>query len=90
MAKRPILSVDEYVPPEPAPPFGSAPAKVSIPDEDETAVATLYCRCSWSTAQRLKELAFNKSKNRRKRISVNDLIQQAVLEFLERQEKSGG
>jgi hypothetical protein len=44
--------------------------------------ATLYCRCPLSLAVRLRTLAFERSRGKRKRVTQNDLLIEAVERFL--------
>ena len=43
---------------------------------------TLYCRCPLSMAERLRTLAFERSRGKRKRVTQNDLLIEAVQCFL--------
>jgi hypothetical protein len=73
MAKREPLDVEEYAKREPSP--------VADP-VDEEPQATLYCRCPLSLAVRLRTLAFERSKGKRRRVTQNDLLIEAVERFL--------
>lgn len=44
--------------------------------------ATLYCRCPLSLAVRLRTLAFERSRGKRKRVTQNDLLIEAIGRFL--------
>lgn len=73
MAKREPLNVEEYAR------RGDSPA----PDPaSEEPMATLYCRCPLSIAERLRTLAFERSKGKRRRVTQNDLLIEAVERFL--------
>ena len=73
MAKREPLNVDEYARREDPP--------VADPVSEEPQ-ATLYCRCPLSLAVRLRTLAFERSKGKRRRITQNDLLIEAIERFL--------
>jgi hypothetical protein len=76
MAKREPLNVEEYARREEgASPMASDPAS-------EEPQATLYCRCPLSLAVRLRTLAFERSRGKRKRVTQNDLLIEAVERFL--------
>jgi hypothetical protein len=77
MAKREPLNVEEYARRE----EGAAPPVVADPDSEEPQ-ATLYCRCPLSLAVRLRTLAFERSRGKRKRVTQNDLLIEAVEQFL--------
>jgi hypothetical protein len=72
MRKREVLSVEEYA---------KKPAPVPGPAGEEPQ-ATLYCRCPLSMADRLRALAFDRSRGKRKRVTQNDLLIEAVERFL--------
>ena len=73
MAKRTVLNVDDYAKREDPPVTESA---------GEEAQATLYCRCPLSLAVRLRTLAFERSKGKRRRVTQNDLLIEAVERLL--------
>jgi hypothetical protein len=73
MAKRTVLNVDDYAKREDTPVADSA---------GEEPQATLYCRCPLSLAVRLRTLAFERSKGKRRRVTQNDLLIEAVERFL--------
>ena len=73
MAKREPLNVEDYAKRE--------PVLVTEPTDDEPQ-ATLYCRCPLSLAVRLRTLAFERSKGKRRRVTQNDLLIEAVERFL--------
>lgn len=73
MRKREPLNVDEYAKRETAP--GAKPA-------EEEPQATLYCRCPLSLAARLRTLAFERSRGKRRRVTQNDLLIEAVERYL--------
>ena len=72
MRKREVLSVEEYA---------RKDAPVTEPAGEEPQ-ATLYCRCPLSMAERLRALAFERSRGKRKRITQNDLLIEAVERLL--------
>jgi hypothetical protein len=73
MAKRTVLNVDDYAKRE------DPPVAESVGEEPQ---ATLYCRCPLSLASRLRTLAFERSKGKRRRVTQNDLLIEAVERFL--------
>jgi hypothetical protein len=73
MAKREPLNVEEYAKRD--------ASRVSDPATEEP-LATLYCRCPLSMAERLRTLAFERSKGKRRRVTQNDLLIEAVERFL--------
>lgn len=73
MAKRESLNIEEYAKREASPVAETA---------DEEPQATLYCRCPLSLAVRLRTLAFERSKGKRRRITQNDLLIEAIERFL--------
>jgi hypothetical protein len=73
MAKRTVLNVDDYAKRE------DPPTSESVGEEPQ---ATLYCRCPLSLAVRLRTLAFERSKGKRRRVTQNDLLIEAVERFL--------
>jgi hypothetical protein len=73
MAKREPLNVAEY----------ARRDTTSLPEADgEEAQATLYCRCPLSLAERLRALTFERSRGKRRRVTQNDLLIEAVERFL--------
>ena len=74
MAKRTVLNVDDYAK------RGHPPVAESVGEEPQ---ATLYCRCPLSLAVRLRTLAFERSKGKRRRVTQNDLLIEAVERFLD-------
>ena len=73
MAKREPLNVEEYAKRDAA----------TLPEADrEEPQATLYCRCPLSIAERLRTLAFERSRGKRRRVTQNDLLIEAVERFL--------
>lgn len=74
MAKRTVLNVDDYAKRE------DPPVSESVGEEPQ---ATLYCRCPLSLAVRLRTLAFERSKGKRRRITQNDLLIEAIERFLQ-------
>lgn len=74
MAKREPLNVEEYA-------KRDAVSPVADPTQEEPQ-ATLYCRCPLSLAVRLRTLAFERSKGKRRRITQNDLLIEAIERFL--------
>lgn len=72
MRKREVLSVEEYA---------KKDAPVSEPAGEEPQ-ATLYCRCPLSMAERLRSLAHERSKGKRRRVTQNELLIEAVERFL--------
>jgi hypothetical protein len=73
MAKRTVLNVDEYA---------KRNESTTREASDEEPQATLYCRCPLSMAVRLRTLAFERSKGKRRRVTQNDLLIEAVERFL--------
>jgi hypothetical protein len=73
MAKREPLNVEEYAKRD--------AVSVADPTQEEPQ-ATLYCRCPLSLAVRLRTLAFERSKGKRRRITQNDLLIEAIERFL--------
>ena len=73
MAKRTVLNVDDYAKRD------DPLAAESVGEEPQ---ATLYCRCPLSLAVRLRTLAFERSKGKRRRVTQNDLLIEAVERFL--------
>jgi hypothetical protein len=73
MAKRTVLNVDDYAKRE------DPPVAESVGEEPQ---ATLYCRCPLSLAVRLRTLAFERSKGKRRRVTQNDLLMEAIERFL--------
>lgn len=73
MAKRTVLNVDDYAKRE------DPPVTESVGEEPQ---ATLYCRCPLSLAVRLRTLAFERSNGKRRRVTQNDLLIEAVERFL--------
>lgn len=73
MAKREPLNIEEYAKRDPCP--------VGEPTGEEPQ-ATLYCRCPLSLAVRLRTLAFERSRGKRKRATQNDLLIEAVERLL--------
>ena len=73
MGKREPINVHEYAKRDASP--GAEPS----PEEPQ---ATLYCRCPLSIAERLRTLAFERSRGKRKRVTQNDLLIEAVEKFL--------
>ena len=71
MSKLKALNVDDYVPES---------ATDLPPDEPQ---ATLYLRCPLSVAQRMRTMAFERSRGRMKRTTQNDLLMEAVKRYLE-------
>jgi hypothetical protein len=55
------------------------PVAESVGEEPQ---ATLYCRCPLSLAVRLRTLAFERSKGKRRRVTQNDLLIEAIERFL--------
>lgn len=74
MAKREPLNIDEYAKRD-----NQSPVTSHNVDEP---LATLYCRCPLSIAERLRQLAFERSKGKRRRVTQNDLLIEAVERFL--------
>jgi hypothetical protein len=74
MAKREPLNIDEYAEKDTI-----SPVADSAGEEPQ---ATLYCRCPLSLAVRLRTLAFERSKGKRRRVTQNDLLIEAVERFL--------
>jgi hypothetical protein len=72
MPKREPLNVDEYAKRDTA---GTESA-------GEEPQATLYCRCPLSIAERLRALAFERSRGKRRRVTQNDLLIEAVERLL--------
>lgn len=72
--KREVLNVEDYARKDTASP---APEAAS-----EEPLATLYCRCPLSVAERLRGLAFERSKGKRRRVTQNDLLIEALERFL--------
>jgi hypothetical protein len=73
MAKRTVLNVDDYAKKDESP---------AIDPTGEEPQATLYCRSPLSLAVRLRTLAFERSRGKRKRVTQNDLLIEAVERFL--------
>lgn len=73
MAKRTVLNVDDYAKRE-DPPVAES--------ESEEPQATLYCRCPLSLAIRFRALAFERSKGKRRRVTQNELLIEAIDRFL--------
>jgi hypothetical protein len=73
MAKRTVLNVDDYAKRD------DPPVAESMGEEPQ---ATLYCRCPLSLAVRLRTLAFERSKGKRRRVTQNDLLIEAIERFL--------
>jgi hypothetical protein len=73
MAKREPLNVEEYAKRDMSPVAQSG---------GEEPLATLYCRCPLSMAVRLRTLAFERSRGKRRRVTQNDLLIEAVERFL--------
>lgn len=71
--KREVLNVEEYA--------RRADSPLAEPIGEEP-LATLYCRCPLSVAERLRALAFERSKGKRRRVAQNDLLIEAVERFL--------
>lgn len=75
MSKRPVLDLTVSQPqPRPTP---------AEPPQDEP-IATIYCRCPQSVAEALRDIAYERSRGRRRRVSVNELVVQALREFIAR------
>ena len=74
MPKREPLNIEEYAKRDPS------PVAESVGEEPQ---ATLYCRCPLSLATRLRTLAFERSKGKRRRVTQNDLLIEAVERFLD-------
>jgi hypothetical protein len=74
MAKRTVLNVDDYAKRE------DPPVAESTGEEPQ---ATLYCRCPLSLAVRLRTLAFERSRGKRRRVTQNDLLIDAIERFLD-------
>ena len=72
MPKREPLNVDEYA--------REATPPLRMPASEEPQ-ATLYCRCPLYVAERLRALAFERSKGKRRRVTQNDLLIEAVERF---------
>lgn len=73
MHKREPLNVEDY----------AKRGDCRIPEgTGEEPLATLYCRCPLSVAERLRALAFERSKGKRRRVTQNDLLIEAVERFL--------
>ena len=78
MPKREPLNVEEYAV------KAVAPAAVTVAERaGEEPQATLYCRCPLSMADRLRRMAFEHSIGRRKRVTQNDLLLEAVQRYLD-------
>jgi hypothetical protein len=75
MPKREPLNVDEYARRGEGSPVVADPA-------GEEPQATLYCRCPLSLAVRLRTLAFERSRGKRRRVTQNDLLIEAIDRFL--------
>ena len=73
MPKREPLNVDEYAR------EGDSPTPDATSEEPQ---ATLYCRCPLYVAERLRALAFERSKGKRRRVTQNDLLIEAIERFL--------
>lgn len=74
MPKREPFNIEEYAKRD-----DPSPLSESVEDGPQ---ATLYCRCPLSLATRLRTLAFERSKGKRKRVTQNDLLIEAVERFL--------
>ena len=74
MAKREPLNIDDYAKRDTVSPV--------VDTAGEEPLATLYCRCPLSLAVRLRTLAFERSKGKRKRVTQNDLLIAAIERFL--------
>jgi hypothetical protein len=72
MRKREVLSVEEYA-------RKDSPVLEPAGEEPQ---ATLYCRCPLSLAERLRSLAHERSKGKRRRATQNELLIEAVERFL--------
>lgn len=73
--KRTPLNVEDYA-------RKDSPTVSSGAVSDEAPLATLYCRCPLSVAERLRTLAFERSRGKRRRVTQNDLLIEAVERFL--------
>lgn len=79
MARQP-LNVDDYAPTEEQQPATRKPAEATPAEEPQ---ATLYLRCNLSLAERIRQMAHDRSKGRRKRTTQNDLLLEAVHRYLQ-------
>jgi hypothetical protein len=75
MPKREPLNIDEY-----AKKNETSAVADHVGEEPQ---ATLYCRCPLSLAVRLRTLAFERSRGKRRRVTQNDLLIEAVERFLD-------
>jgi hypothetical protein len=73
--KRTPLNVEDYA-------RRDSPTVSSGAISGEEPLATLYCRCPLSVAERLRALAFERSRGKRRRVTQNDLLIEAVERFL--------
>jgi hypothetical protein len=75
MRKREPLNVEDYARTD-----SQTISSGSITTEEP--LAALFCRCPLSMAERLRALAFERSKGKRRRVTQNDLLIEAVERFL--------
>ena len=81
--KRPVLDIEEFSKRIPATPV--TPAALDPIGGDDEPQATLYCRAPLSVVTRVKDLVHARNRGKRKKVSQNDVILEAVLQYLERE-----
>jgi hypothetical protein len=87
MAKRPVMDVSELIPSNrdtgPATRVGQgfAPAVELASDEEE--FENLYCRIPRSLFRKLRKRSWELSENRRKRVTVTQLVELSIRRYLD-------
>jgi hypothetical protein len=80
--KRPVLDIEEFSKRAAPPAAPTTPDPLSGDDEPQ---GTLYCRAPLSVVTRVKDLVHARNRGKRKKVSQNDVILQAVLQYLDRE-----
>ena len=84
MTKRTPLRLDalreEAVTPSPAPPSARPPAQAPAGGPEPT--TTVYARVPWALGEELRDLARRRSREEGRRVTVNDLVVEALRRLL--------
>ena len=89
MSKRSPLRLDamgaEEAAPPPRPPQTSSPVlnRTPMPAAGPEPTTTIYARVPWALGEELRDLARRRSREKGRRVTVNDLVVEAMRRLLE-------